>query len=208
MKEEKKPGPHTPPAGEETPAQEAPAREIPAEGEDKPLTPGQRRRRQQSVFQYITILFGAAFVLLLLTFLMERRQFQQLQEQNEAQIDDLQQSSVNAVQSLTNLTQEHAALKEENQALQEENQGLSEENEALRRQLEELTADLDKTSQAMDWFWQIDEAYVRGRYTLCRELMDSLEAAGLKEYLPRESVTDNGRFSPYDRYQEIYDALN
>ena len=27
------------------------------------------------------------------------------------------------------------------------------------------------------------------------------------EYLPKESVTDNGRFSPYDRYQEIYEAL-
>ena len=205
MSEEKKLRPDAAPQ-EGTPGEAA--QEAPATKPDRPLTPGQQRRRQKSVFQYITILFGAAFLLLLFTFLMERRQYQQLQEQNEAQIDDLQQSSVNAVQSLTNLTQEHAALKEENQALEEENQSLSQENEALRRQVEELTGDLDKTSQAMDWFWQIDEAYVRGRYTLCRELMDSLEAAGLKEYLPKESVTDNGRFSPYDRCQEIYDALN
>ena len=113
-----------------------------------------------------------------------------------------------AVQSLTNLTQENAELKEKAQDLEEENQSLSQENQLLREQVENLTDNLDKTSQAMDWFWQIDEAYVRGKYTLCRELMDSLEEAGLKEALPRESVTDNGRFSPYDRYQEIYDALN
>ena len=33
----------------------------------------QQKRRQRSVFQYITILFAAAFVLLLFTFIMERR---------------------------------------------------------------------------------------------------------------------------------------
>lgn len=174
---------------------------------DKPLTPGQQKRRQKSVFQYIAILFGAAFVLLLFTFVMERRQYQMLQEQNEAQIDDLQQS-VNAVQSLNSLYEENAAMKEKTQELEEENQDLQEQVDQLEQQVSDLSVQAEKTSQAMDWFWQIDEAYVRGKYTLCRELMDSLEEAGLKEALPRESVTDNGRFSPYDRYQEIYDALN
>lgn len=192
----------------------APAGENPPQVEDqgarkkgdKPLTPGQQRRRQRSVLQYITILFGAAFVLLLFTFLMERRQYQLLNQQNEAQIDDLQQS-VTAVQSLSSLYEENAALKEEQQALEEENQRLTQENEQLRQQTEQLTQGLARTSAAMDWFWQIDEAYVRGSYSLCRSLIGSLEEAGLKEFLPKESVTDNGRFSPYDRYQEIYDAL-
>lgn len=173
---------------------------------DKPLTPGQQKRRQKSVFQYIAILFGAAFVLLLLTFVMERRQYQMLQEQNEAQIDDLQQS-VNAVQSLNSLYEENAALKEKTQELEEENQDLQEQVDQLEQQVSDLSVQAEKTSQAMDWFWQIDEAYVRSRYSLCRQLIESLEAAGLKEWLPKESITDNGRFSPYDRYQEIYDAL-
>ena len=173
---------------------------------DKPLTPGQQKRRQQSVFQYIAILFGAAFLLLLLTFVMERRQYQQLQEQNEAQIDDLQQS-VTAVQSLNSLSEENAALKEQNQDLEEQNQALEEQVDQLEQQVSDLSVQAEKTSQAMDWFWQIDEAYVRGKYALCRQLIESLEEANLKEWLPKESVTDNGRFSPYDRYQEIYDAL-
>ena len=61
--------------------------------------------------------------------------------------------------------------------------------------------------RAMDLFWQIDEAYVLGRYSLCRTLIQALEEGGLSSYLPQESITDNGRFSPADRYQEIRDAL-
>ena len=36
---------------------------------------------------------------------------------------------------------------------------------------------------------------------------DVSAGSALKEYLPTESTTDNDRFSPADRYQEIYDAL-
>ena len=67
--------------------------------------------------------------------------------------------------------------------------------------------ELDKTIRALDLFWQIDEAYVRGRYSLCRQLIAGLQEQELAEYLPKESTTDNDRFSPADRYQEIYAAL-
>ena len=58
----------------------------------------------------------------------------------------------------------------------------------------------------MGWFWQIDEAYVLGKYSLCRSLIDQM-GEELVSALPTEAVTDNGRFSPADRYQEIYDAV-
>ena len=80
---------------------------------------------------------------------------------------------------------------------------LEEDKQSLTSQL----SDQEKASQAMDWFWQIDEAYVLGRYSLCRELIQEIQDAGLVDYLPKESITDNGRFSPSGRYQEIYDAL-
>ena len=143
------------------------------------------------VFQYIAILFAAAFALLLFTFLMEKRQNDLLQQQNQEQIDHLQQS-VSAVQSLDNLYKENAQAK-----LQA----------AQAQQAARLESDLDSTKRAMDWFWQIDEAYVSGKTRLCRSLIQSLEDAGLRAFLPTESTTDNGRFSPADRYQEIYDAL-
>ena len=94
----------------------------------------------------------------------------------------------------------------------------SQDLELLLEALERLNAGeqqgqvLERTKEAMDYFWQIDEAYVRGRYSLCRDLIAVLEdtssgEAPLKSYLPQESYTDNGRFSPADRYQEIWDAL-
>lgn len=189
----------------------APA-EREAEAADPPVRPSprartsQQRRQRNSVFQYIAILFAAAFLLLLFTFVMERRQHELLLEENEEQINNLQQS-VTAVQSLQSLYDENAALKEQVDELEARLDEAERELDVLPDTISHLETSLEQTSAAMDWFWQIDEAYVRGRYALCRDLIERLEAANLVEWLPKESITDTDRFSPYDRYQEIYDAL-
>ncbi len=179
----------------------------------------QQRRRSQSVFQYITILFAAALLLLLYTFLMERRQYEISQVENQEQIDQLQQNSASATQRLDAIIAERDKFKEENAALKEQAERLGEELAEAQSQLDALPDAisqqehvLEQTKRAMDWFWQIDEAYVRGRNRLCRELIAHLEDGSdgqppLKDYLPTKSATGNGRFSPRDRYQEIYDAL-
>lgn len=161
-----------------------------------------RRRRQSSVFRYIAVLFCAAFVLLLFTFMMERRQYQRLQEENQ----DNKQQSVSATQTLNGILEENKQLKEQ----LEERQGALEELQSRFDRLEDdytaaeqARVEQSRTAEAMDWFWQINEAYVRGRYSRCRELISSLEGGGLEEYLPKESATNNDRFSPYDRYMEI-----
>jgi len=162
----------------------------------------QQRRRRNSVFQYIAILFMAAFVLLLYTFMMERRQSKQ-------QIDDLQQS-VSTVQSLQNLYDENAQLKEETNNLQKQidalnNQlaGAEEGQGLLQAQIEES----EKSVEAMTWFWQLNDAYVRGRLKQCRSLITSMEEAGLPSLLPRENTASEDFLSPADRYQEIYNRV-
>lgn len=158
----------------------------------------QQRRRRNSVFQYIAILFMAAFVLLLYTFMMERRQSKQ-------QIDELQQS-VSTVQSLQNLYDENARLKEEVNSLQLQINGLENQvadTEEGQAQLQAQLQSMEQTVTAMSWFWQLNDAYVRGRTAQCRTLITSMEEAGLQEALPRENVTGTDRFSPYDRYMEI-----
>lgn len=174
------------------------------------MTPGQQMRRKKSVFQYIAVLFAAAFVLLLFTFLMERRQNELLQQQNQEQIDNLQQS-VSAVQSLQNLYDENDTLKARVAELEDQVEELNRQVDGLETLTNNLTVVLDKTSQAMDLFWQVDEAFVREKYALCRSLIqrmeDTTQGSALTEYLPKESTTDNQRFSPYDRYQEIYDTV-
>lgn len=178
-------------------------------GTSRPVTKGQQKRRQRSVFQYIAILFGAAFILLLFTFMMERRQYDLLQQQNQEQIDNLQQS-VSAVQSLQNLYDENAALKEKVDELEDQLRDFQTQYDQLTANygaMEQSLALLQHSTQAMDWFWQINEAFVRGKYAQCRSLIGELESAGLVASLPKASITDNGRFSPYDRYQEIYEHV-
>ena len=174
--------------------------------EERRSARNQQKRRQRSVFQYITILFAAAFVLLLFTFVMERRQHEILQQENQEQIDNLQQS-VSAVQSLDNLYKENEALKEQVAQLEQQLQQAAQDRQSEKTTLLQQVEAKEKSLQAMDWFWQIDEAYAKGRYSLCRSLIQNLQNAGLAEYLPKESATDNDRFSPYERYQEIYDNL-
>ena len=168
-----------------------------------------KQRRQQSAMRYITILFAAAFVLMLFTYLMERRQTEALMQENQEQIEDLQQS-VSAVQSLKNLYAENDALKEQIAQLEEKNSRLETEKNTLSGHITNVELNLanaKKGLQAMDWFWQIDEAYAKGKYALCRSLIESLDTAELTGYLPTESITDNGRFSPADRLAEIRDKV-
>lgn len=198
---------------EKQPLSPAPEQESKPEPEKKPEH--SHKHRQKSVFQYITILFAAAFVLLLYTFMMERRQNDILQQQSNDKLNQLQQQSISAVQSLDNLYKENEELKQSVDYLQEQVSQLEQEKLKLDQDLaaaQDTNQWQQRSAEAMDWFWQVDEAYVRGKYSLCRTLMRHLEDTGdgdpLKNYLPQESATKNGRFSPYDRYEEIYNALH
>ena len=182
----------------------APQPEQPEKAPEKPpayVPPATREKRQRSVVHYIAILFAAAFLLMLMAYLMDQRQNEAMNNLNQS-ITGLQ-DSITDQNSLQDIYEDNMQLIQQVGQLEEQVKQLEEDKQSLTSQL----SDQEKASQAMDWFWQINEAYVRGRYTLCRQLMESLEEAGLKEWLPKESITDNDRFSPYDRYQEIYDAL-
>ena len=180
----------------------APAPENKGEKAPAYVPPATREKRQRSVVHYIAILFAAAFVLMLLTYLMDQRQ-------NEAVVNSLNQSltdlqtSLSDRSSLQDIYEDNLALIDQVDQLEDQVAQLQQERDSLSAQL----SSQEKTAQAMDWFWQIDEAYVLGRYSLCRELIQELQDAGLVDYLPKESITDNGRFSPSGRYQEIFDAL-
>ncbi len=162
----------------------------------------QQRRRRNSVFQYIAVLFMAAFILLLFTFMMERRQSQQ-------QIDDLKQSN-SAAQTLQGLIDENAQLKTQTDALEDQIKELQDQLAAAEEEYGLLRGQLhgeEKSTLAMHWFWQINEAYVRGKTKLCRELITSMEEQKFQNDLPKENITGTDRFSPYDRYMEIRDKV-
>ena len=169
-----------------------------------------RRSSNARVTRYLVILFAAAFFLLLMAMLMQNRA-------NKETIDDLTESvsSIHSLQNMVevnqNLTKENEALKEQLTALEARNAELEEDLLSAQTRANTLDKQMVGNLHAMDWFWQLNEAFVRSRYTLCREIIATMEdttnGPPLTDYLAMESITDNGRYSPYDRYQEIRAAL-
>ena len=163
--------------------------------QDKPPRKAHQRRRQQSVVQYIAVLFAAAFVLMGMSYIMERRQ-------NAQEVDTLKKQSTSAMQSVENLIQENEQLKCQVEELTQQLNETEANHLLTQEELTHTQSDAANTAAALDWFWQIDEAYVKSKWSLCRKLIQTMPE-GLAAYLPQESVTDNGRFSPADRYAEI-----
>lgn len=180
--------------------------DVPAPGQPRPRRSSAQRKRQQSVLTYIVILFIAAFLLLLVSLFMERRQSNEMIGGLTESMSGLRES-VSAMQSVQALYEENDQLKQQIQDLEDQLENQKVELHKAMEEAADLRLELDQTIQALDLFWQIDEAYVRGRYSLCRQLITSLQDQKLTQYLPKESTTDNDRFSPADRYQEIYNAL-
>jgi uncharacterized protein HemX len=154
------------------------------------------RTRRTPVVTYLLVLFAVAFLLLLFAY------FQQQRANNQATTDALQQS-VSAVQSIQLLMEDNDELRQQVEDL--ENQ-VSQLESANQTQADTLSR-LEKETQAMQWFWQIDDYYVHGSYRKARELIQSFEGLGLKDYLSAENTTGTERYSPAARYQEIYNAL-
>lgn len=170
--------------------------------EDRRSSPGQVKRQQRhsrrSVFQYLAILFGAAFLLLLLTYVMQQRV-----ERAQDQIDDLQESSNSALQTLENIIAERDKLKEENEILSEDLQQAWQDVQQAQAQLEEQ----ERSLQAMDWFWRIQRQFSRGYTNAARELAEAFEASGLVDDLPDTAPAEPDGPSPAQQYQELYDLL-
>lgn len=167
----------------------------------RPAPRPRRSKRRTSVYSYVLILFVAAFFLLALSYFMQQRTMAE-------SLDGLKES-VSAMEKAETLQTENMTLKEQVEALEAEKAALNAENARLTQERDAALAAAEaqsRTAEAMDWFWQINEAYARNRNQTARRLIEQMDDA-LVDFLPQESATDTDRFSPRDRYQEIYDAL-
>ena len=170
-----------------------------------------RPHKKVSVMGYLTILFAAAFLLLLLSYFMQQRA-------NEQAISGLEATSSNAFDSINNLIAEKDRLTEQVENLKGQVEDLQEELADTQGQLTGAQSDADtaqtaqadarKALEAMDWFWRIQRQFSRGYYTDASNMIEEFEAAGLPQYLPQEALTGReGDPSPAQQYQEIKDAL-
>ena len=218
------------PAGEGAPGKQAEGRPDGNPGPEQTLdrhvsretSPHPPNGKRSSFYVYLAVLFGAAFLMLLLAYFVQRRN-------NE--------TAISALRSTMDLSREE--LMEEIQGLEEEKLGLEGQITQLEEQLKQeqessqefqtlydgarssashLEYCLCKRSEAIELFWQLDRAYSQGHSQRCRELIELLEAPEadpLKNYLPdtadRDSYDNSGYMadwpSPAERYREIYDKL-
>lgn len=161
----------------------APETPPPSDSENPPEAKGKNRSRPVKV--YLTVLFCAALLLLLISFVMQQRNHMALQDLNEA-IEG---------------SQEAATLQLENQRLQYDLEEAQAEKDKLAQQLEET----EKQLEALEWLRQIESA-VRTSYTEAVDLVNAFEESGLPDSLPTTSTVE-GAQSPADVYRSIYAML-
>lgn len=164
--------------------------------------PEKKNKQNAAVVNYIGLLFIAAFLLLFMTYLMETRQ--------SAEILDGFRTSVSAMQSVEALYDENGKLQERVNQLEQELFKEEHEVEVLEEEILSLEEELEESkavSRAMDWFWQVDEAFVLNRSSTAIRMIGSMEELGYDKMLPTVSVTENDRFSPAHRYLEIKTSL-
>lgn len=92
----------------------------------------------RSVFAYLAVLFGAAFLLLLFAYLMQQRDSEEITRN----LSDLRES-MGSIESIDQLF-------EENRQLREENEGLKVDNEDLQSSLQSATDALEEAGKARE----------------------------------------------------------
>ena len=128
-----------------------------AQDPGKPLS----EKRKAALLRYMTILFSAAFVLVLISLILQMHS-------SEAKISELNAASTSALSNAE-------ALQAENRSLQDEKIALEQENKELQAKLDELNEKLDAASH------EGNVTFSRAMQTLER-LKDYLGPTALEEY--------------------------
>ncbi len=139
------------PAGEGAPGKQAEGRPDGNPGPEQNLdrhvsretSPHPPNGKRSSFYVYLAVLFGAAFLMLLLAYFVQRRN-------NE--------TAISALRSTMNLSRDE--LMEEIDGLEEEKQGLLTEKEALQAQMDELNTQLESANKQYEFINGAYEKYV------------------------------------------------
>lgn len=171
----------------------------------QPRPPSQNSERESKarVLRYLVILFAAAFLLLLLAFLMQQRT-------NRETISDLAESmsSVqNVVEKNADLTQRVAELEEETQSLQAALEKAAAASEESRQALDLAARRLN----ALQTLNQLRALYNQGKYQAARELLEQNPALEqtLEEY-SSNALSQEARaiYDPLEAYRKLADWLD
>ena len=177
--------------------------EAPPPEEKKPAAPEKpvsEKERQKKVYAYIAVLFTAAFILILWSFLANHRSNQQVLDELRGSTDMMQST----LEQNAELEDEVEALEKQVEELEKQ---LSESEDALRESGEQQAAVLT----ALDWLGELERYYSAGRLSDAREAARAIHDNGLVPVLPtyplHTSADGDDYESPAERYQTIADKL-
>ena len=144
------------------------------------------------VVVYIVVLFLAAFLLMVISLVMQHRS-------NEAmgRLED----SVSALQETQRVQDENLRLKEQLDALNAE---LTQTRDDLAEAESQLT-EQGTALQALNLLYQLQQQFSARDYTACEETIAAMEEASLPASLSQEA--QDGLTSPAQRYQQLKDAV-
>lgn len=158
----------------------------------------------RSVFAYLAVLFGVAFLLLLFAYLMQQRDSQEI----TANLSQLRES-MDSIQSIDQLTEENRQLREEKEALEGETARLKEEQDKLNEQLDRLhdqwyeaaahSSNLEKELHTWMRLWNLEENFLAEDYETCAQFFRELPADNVPYPMDQERVQE--------RVEEIYAEL-
>ena len=161
--------------------------------EPKTQTPegGQPPRSSKShpVKVYLTVLFVVSLLLLTMSFFMQQRSHQALEDLNE---------SMSSNESMVELKLDKQKLEFQIQELQDSLTAAEKEQADWDKE----RMDLENQAKALEWLRQIEQAS-RSSHSKTAELIQAFEQTGLEEALPDESVVEGGT-SPAETYRNLY----
>ena len=176
MSEEEK---RTAPVETGTPSPAEPPTEPPKQAPDP-----KQKSRSRPVKVYLTVLFLAAFLLLLLSFFMQQR--------NHQAIVDLG-SDIRSTQQIAELEQENQELRHQLDALEDE-----------KAALEDRCAEAQRAADAIEWLRQMEQTENDAHQA--RALAERFDETGLEDALPSTSPVE-GAESPAKDYRDLYARL-
>ena len=156
--------------------------------------------KRNPVLFYLMILFAVAFLLLLMSFMMQRRA-------NQEAIDNLQETSNSAVESLENKLKENDELKAQVEQLEEENQQLTSQLEAQNSQTQGKQEELEQILQALSDLNTLRGLYNQGRYSDARDFLAKQELNADNTYVNEDSLTLYNEQYATPEELEIYNPL-
>ncbi|MBD5084230.1 MAG: hypothetical protein HDT33_03990 [Clostridiales bacterium] len=158
-------------------------------------TPPQRNK-PSSFYVYLAILFGAAFLMLLLAYFVQRRN-------NDTALSNLRSTTAASRQELV---EEIQRLEEENLALQKDLDWQQAQIESLQQRFDYLSElhtqlQIDSRDQLVSWadFWAMTENFRAGDYEACAGFYENVSTPSYYTYATPESAQA--------RYDEIYQFL-